>query len=92
MKPNDFSGTKYLCLTLTADGAGELPGAPEGCLPSVPSWWSLLIHPANVQHVQPLLWVPRGRGLQGPLLQLVRGQQLQGVSGGQRHQKPQLCV
>lgn len=79
-------------MTFTADGAGELSGAPEGGLLTVPRRGSLLIHPANVQLVEPLLWVPRGRGLQGPVLQLVRGQQLQGVSGGQRHQEPQLCL
>lgn len=79
-------------MTFPADGAGELSGAPEGGLLSVSSRGSPLIHPADVQRVKPLLWVPRGRGLQGPVLQLVRGQQLQGVSGGQWHQEPELCL
>lgn len=79
-------------MTFTADGAGELSGPPKGGLLAVSSRGAPLIHSADVQCVRPLLWVPRGRGLQGPVLQLVRGQQLQGVSGGQWHQEPDLCL
>ncbi len=58
-------------MTFTADGAGELSGAPEGGFLPVSNGGSLLIHPADVQRIEPLLWVPRGRRLQGPVLQLV---------------------
>lgn len=81
-----------LCMTFTAAGAGELSGAPEGPLLSVPSRRSPLVHQAHVRRVEPLLWIPGGGRLPGPVLQLVRGQQLQGVPGGQRHQEPQLCL
>lgn len=76
----------------TAGGAGELSGAHEGGFLSVSRGGSVLVHPADVRRVEPLLRIPGGRRLQGPVLQLVRGQQLQGVSGSQRHQEPQLCL
>ena len=52
-------------------GSGE-PGEP-------------ILQPGHGCGLQPGVWLHRGSLLQGDLLQLVRGQQLQGVPGGEQH-------
>ena len=78
--------------TAPAVGEEQLPGPPEG--PAAPGAvrGPRLLQRADLPAVLPGVRLPGGRGLPRALLQLVRGQQLQGVPGGQRQQEPRLQI